>query len=427
MTRNSSLSRMSDGREHPIHDAVIVGAGPAGIAAALTLRKAGRDVVVIDKATFPRDKCCGDGLTTGALRLLDELGFDPATVPSWTACTDVRLRSPRGRETPLALPGSERGTFAAIAPRAELDHALVRLAINSGVTVHEGHAFVDIEHRDDIVVIRAEGLDELRARYVVAADGMWSPVRKAVDSARSGYLGEWHAFRQYARNVTGPAAERLYVWFEEDLLPGYAWSFPLAGNRANVGFGILRGGARSVQDMKNLWPDLLSRPHIVEALGDGFEMEDRHTAWPIPARVTTTMLTSGRVLFVGDAACVTDTLTGEGIGQSLLSGQLAARAIVECGARDASVARASYERAMKHHFFADHRMSVVLGTILRSPLGARAALRIAGTNDWTRRNFVRWMFEDEPRAAAFTPSRWHRGFLKRDGAFRTRRSGTTVR
>ena len=57
-------------------DVAIVGAGPAGIAAALTLRKSGYDVVVVDKATFPRDKCCGDGLTTGALRILEELEFD---------------------------------------------------------------------------------------------------------------------------------------------------------------------------------------------------------------------------------------------------------------------------------------------------------------------------------------------------------------
>lgn len=404
-----------------MHDAVVVGAGPAGIAAALMLKRAGRDVVVIDKATFPRDKCCGDGLTTGALRILDELGFDPTTVPSWTPCTDVRLRSPRGRETRLMLPGAERGTFAAIAPRSELDHALVQLAVHSQIPVHEGHAFTRLDDGLDDVVVHAEGLEPLHARFVVAADGMWSPVRKSLGKSESGYLGEWHAFRQYARNVTGPAAHRLYVWFDEDLLPGYAWSFPLVGNRANVGFGILRGGERSVQEMKVLWPDILARPHVREALGDGAEMEDRHTAWPIPARVTTATLSTGRVLFVGDAACVTDTLTGEGIGQALLSGQLAARAIIDCGARAPHVARNTYEQQMRFHFFADHRMSVVLGAILRSPLGARGALRLANINDWTRRNFVRWMFEDEPRAVAFTPKRWHRGFLKRDGAFRTRR------
>ena len=78
-------------------DVLIVGAGPAGVAAALTLVASGKDVLIIDKATFPRDKCCGDGLTTGALRILEELEFDPNTVPSWTVCEDVRLRAPGGR------------------------------------------------------------------------------------------------------------------------------------------------------------------------------------------------------------------------------------------------------------------------------------------------------------------------------------------
>ena len=73
-------------------DVLIVGAGPSGIAAALTLRAAKYEVIVIDKAFFPRDKCCGDGLTTGALRILDELGFDPNSVPNWTVCNDVWLR-----------------------------------------------------------------------------------------------------------------------------------------------------------------------------------------------------------------------------------------------------------------------------------------------------------------------------------------------
>ena len=57
------------------------------------------------------------------------------------------------------------------------------------------------------------------------------------------------------------------MWFEDDLLPGYAWSFPLPGNRANVGFGVLRNGERRIQTMKQTWPELLARPHIAEALG----------------------------------------------------------------------------------------------------------------------------------------------------------------
>ena len=171
--------------------------------------------------------------------------------------------------------------------------------------------------------------------------------------------------------------------------------------------------------MKDLWPNLLARKHIASALGSGVVMEDRHTAWPIPARVTSAPLSSGRVLFIGDAACVTDSLTGEGIGQALLSGQLSAQAIVAGNGREASVTRSKYEQLIRHHLFADHRMSATLGTILKSSLGARAALRVANLTPWTRANFVRWMFEDEPRAAVFTPSRWHRNFLRRDGAYVT--------
>ncbi len=396
-------------------DVLVVGAGPAGIAAALELRRAGRDVLVIDKATFPRDKCCGDGLTTGALRALAELDFDPSRVASWTPTTDVWLRSPSGREMSMPLPQG-RGTFAAIAPRMEFDDALVRTALDRGVRIAQGVTFTQITSMtNDGAVVAVEGLGEVRCEFVVAADGMWSPVRKSLGLSTPGYLGEWHAFRQYASNVTGPAKDRLIVWFDADLLPGYAWSFPLRDGRVNIGFGILRGGRHSVQDMNTLWPDILSRSHVREALGENVTFEGRHTAWPIPARVTTATLAHERVLFIGDAACVTDTLTGEGIGQALQSGMIAGRVLATHHARGASAVRKAFCREMKQHFFADHRMSVVLGAILKSERGARGALRLANASDWTRRNFVRWMFEDEPRAAIFTPRRWHRGFLKRPG------------
>ena len=396
-------------------DVLVVGAGPAGIAAALELHRLGRDVVVIDKATFPRDKCCGDGLTTGALRALAELDFDPALVPSWTPTTDVWLRSPSGREMSMPLPQGH-GTFAAIAPRMEFDDALVRTALDRGVRVAQGVTFTQITSMtNDGVGVEVDGLGMVRCQYVIAADGMWSPVRKSLGLSTPGYLGEWHAFRQYASNVTGPAKDRLIVWFDADLLPGYAWSFPLRDGRVNIGFGILRGGRHSVQDMNALWPDILTRPHVREALGEHATLEGRHTAWPIPARVTSATLAHERVLFIGDAACVTDTLTGEGIGQALQSGMIAGRVVAMHHARGASAVRKAFRREMKRHFFADHRMSVVLGAILKSELGARGALRLANASDWTRRNFVRWMFEDEPRAAIFTPRRWHRGFLKRPG------------
>jgi len=397
-------------------DVLVVGAGPAGIAAALTLHTAGLTVVVVDKAQFPRDKCCGDGLTTGALRLLEDLGFDPRRVPSWRVCEDVWLRSPSGRELCMPLPHGV-GQFAAIAPRIELDYALVQHAHDRGVKVMDGHGFKSVTMHSDHLVAELENLESIRCNYLIAADGMWSPVRKSLGLSPPGYLGEWHAFRQYASNVTGPARDRLYVFFDKDLLPGYAWSFPLPDNRVNFGFGILRGGNYTVQDMKHLWPEILARPHIRQALGAEAVFEDRQTAWPIPARVTRATLGVGRVLFVGDAACVTDSLTGEGIGQALLSGGLAARAIIESRNQVSSVTQSIYRRSIKRQLFSDHRMSAMLGYVMRSQLFVRNGLRLVNLTPWTRRNFARWMFEDEPRAAVFTPRRWHRRFLKRVGAF----------
>lgn len=399
-----------------MYDVLVIGAGPAGIAAALTLHTAGINVIVFDKAHFPRDKCCGDGLTTGALRILDELGFNPSSVPSWRVCNDAWLRSPSGREMCMPLPVG-MGQFAAIAKRLELDNALVDHARKRGVNIIDGHGYTSLSTHSDHLVAEIENHDSARCNYLIAADGMWSPVRKSLGLSSQGYLGEWHAFRQYASNVNGPARDRLYVFFERDLLPGYAWSFPLSDNRVNIGFGILRGGKYSVQDMKQLWPELLARPHIRQVLGDQAIFEDRHTAWPIPARITNATLGVGRVLFVGDAACVSDPMTGEGIGQALLSGVLAARAIIASGKREPSITQSLYQKSIKQHLFADHRMSAALGFIMRSQLCARSGLRLADLTPWTRRNFARWMFEDEPRAAVLTPRRWHRNFLKRQGAY----------
>ncbi len=396
-------------------DVVVVGAGPAGSAAAISLARLGRSVIMLDKAVFPRDKCCGDGLTTLALRELDHLGLDPGEIADWYDVDGATVRSPSGREVILPLPAI--GKYAAVAPRLQLDDALVRLALKEGVDVRDGHGFRSMEQDADRVVVDAHGL-RITARYVVAADGMWSPVRKALHAGDPGYLGEWHGFRQYARNVTGPAASRLYVWFEPDLTPGYAWSFPLPDGRVNIGFGVLRDGRRRIRTMKTLWSDLLTRPHIVESLGAGFELEDRHLAWPIPARVDKVSLTRGRTFFVGDAAGATDVMTGEGIGQALLTGRLAAEAIVAAGAMQPGIATDRFERAVRHHLVADHRMSLSLGRILATSWGARGAVRVVGASGtWGRRNFARWMFEDEPRAVLLTPTRWRRGLLRRPGAY----------
>jgi geranylgeranyl reductase family protein len=396
-------------------DVLVVGGGPAGAAAATVLARAGRDVTLVDKARFPRDKCCGDGLTTSALRLLERLGLNPDAVPSWTWVDGAWVRSPTGRAACFPFPPGP-GYFGAVAPRCELDAALLDVARDAGVSVHDGHALVGARHDGDGVHVAVDGLGTLRARYAIAADGMWSPLRKLIAPTEEVYLGEWHAYRQYATGVTGTAASRLWVWFEEDLLPGYAWSFPLPGGRANVGFGVLRTG-RHVPTVKETWPDLLARPHVRAALGPTATVEGTPKAWPIPARIDRARLAQGRVLFAGDAACATDPMTGEGIAQALETGMLAAAAVLAGGAHDPGVVQQRYATSVRAGLVPDHRMSLALGWVLRHDWGARGAVRFAGATPWTRRNFGRWLFEDEPRAVLFTPHRWHRRFLRRPGAY----------
>jgi flavin-dependent dehydrogenase len=299
--------------------------------------------------------------------------------------------------------------------RTDLDHALVQVAVEAGAELREGAEVKVADDQPDGVTLGLADGTSVTAAYVVAADGMWSPMRKLLGTAVPGYLGEWHAFRQYFDHV-GPLAQDLWVWFEPDLLPGYAWSFPLPGGGANVGFGIQRGAKIATKEMKSLWPDLLARPHIARVLGPDAVAADRHQAWPIPARVGEVTLTAGRVLWAGDAAAVTDPMTGEGIGQALLTGQLAGEAIIAGGGP--SRIRSRYEHDVTADLRADHLMSLLLIRALAHRKGARAAVRLADLNDWTRRNFARWLFEDEPRAIAVTPRRWHRDFLRRDGAYR---------
>ena len=431
-------------------DLLVVGAGPAGAAAAVHAARAGLDTLVVDRAAFPRDKCCGDGLTTLALRELERIGFTPESAPSWRTVAAATVRSPSGRERTFPLPAD--GAYAAVARRTDLDAALVELARTAGARVADGCGLTGAAVSDGGRTITAdiEGLGPVTARWAVGADGMWSPLRKALGCDPPGYRGEWHAFRQYFGNVGPEAAEEMFVWFEADLLPAYAWSFPLPGGRANVGFGIRRNGRLRVGDMGRIWSDLLARPHLRRVLGADAEPEAPHRSWPIPARIGRVALTGPRTLFAGDAAAATDPMTGEGIGQALVTGRLAAEAVIAAvndtgnknrngdaevaangtksengGARAAAEgtrngdarAAAAYERAVRRELAADDRLARAFAVVLSRPLTARAGLRAAGATDWTRRNFARWMFEDYPRAVLATPRRWRAGLFSAPGAF----------
>jgi flavin-dependent dehydrogenase len=262
------------------------------------------------------------------------------------------------------------------------------------------------------------------ARVVVAAEGHYSSVRRLLAApgtdrpVPSTPVGSWHAFRQYYRGVDD---RRLWVLFEEDFLPGYAWVFPVGGDdgagRANVGFGVLRtGDGPSGKALAEQWRSLADRPSVRRALGPHATPEGTVRAWPIPTRYDRGRLADGRVLFAGDAGNVVDPMTGEGIAQALESGMLAARAIA-ASPHDVARVTARYRADVHDALGVDLRFAALLQHLLRVPIGARASIRAASLTPWTRRNFARWMWEDYPRALRLTPRRWHRGALRATGAY----------
>ena len=408
----------------PDVDVAIVGAGPAGAASALTLARAGRRVLLVDRATFPRDKTCGDGLTTSALRELEHLGLDLAEVPSLLEVADVHVSSPSGHVVTYPLPRSD-GMFAAVARRLELDDALVDLAAEAGAEVITGAACTGADQLGDRIRVEIAGRGAVEASWLLGADGMWSPTRRFLGVTLPDYRGDWHAMRHYVRDV-GPRARRdLHIWFEPDILPGYVWSFPLADGGANVGFGVRRGTSWRIGALGQLWRELLTRPHIRAVLGDDAKPEGPTRAWPIPARVDRIPLATGRALWIGDAAAATDPMTGEGIGQALLTGRWAAEAIL--GEHGAAQVRHRYETTVRRDLALDHRLADLLTRALAHRKGARVAVWMSGLTPWTRQNFARWLFEDYPRAVLATPRRWGPGMLSGHGAYRSAPEGSPSR
>lgn len=422
------------------YDVAIVGSGPAGAAAALTAHRLGLRAIIVDKAEFPRDKTCGDGLTTNALRLVEELGITREALAEpirdgdtgqesssrvgtggYTRIDDIVLVGPRGRTVEIPLPRG-RGDYACVVSRWRLDAALADLVAETSVERRLGVAIESITHDANRVALKLHNGDSIEADFVIAADGHWSTIRRSLHEAQHGQhaqprdLGEWHAVRQYFSNASD---RRLWVLFEPDLLPGYFWVFPLPNGRANVGYGVLREQGRSGKELKALWPDLLNRPHIKRILGPHAQPEGTVKAWPIPTNYEPEAMADGRVLYVGDAAKVVDPMTGEGIAQAIETGMLAAVAIAHYRhtANAAAAVATQYRAAVHRSLGRDLEFAARLQRVLAREAGARAALRVVDTNAWTRRNFARWMFEDYPRAVLFTPDRWRPNPFRRLAAF----------
>ena len=313
------------------HDLVVIGAGPAGAAAAIQAARAGVDVIVFERAPYGRDKVCGDGLTPRAVGALNELGID---LDDAHRIDGLRMiAGKRVRELPWPT-GGRFPAHGAVWPRRRLDAALMDAAVEAGAEVVWETEAVPMMEGDRVtgVIARPAGNGATRkitASMVVVASGAQGEVARMLGAERDPNEPFGLAIRTYAES---PRHDDRHLeacltlrGHDGTHVPGYGWMFPAGDGTVNIGVGALS----TMKHFKKLNLNTLLDGYrdIVEddwSLGPNLE---RPRAWRLPM---SSMRRHGPGwVAVGDAAGLINPMNGEGIDYGLESGMLAAQLFVE--------------------------------------------------------------------------------------------------
>lgn len=338
----------------PCADAIVVGAGPGGSATAAHLARRGVDVLLLEKATFPRDKICGDGLTPRAVRALMRLGVDLSEDNGFHRNRGLRIF---GADTAgLFMPWPELADFpdfGLTCARMKFDELLARHAEKCGATLVEGaHVVSPILDDGRIVGVTTKDGQEYRAPVVVAADGVSSRLGKAMGVRTLDDRPMGVAVRAYFRSPRGNddvMESWLELWDgtpgESNALPGYGWIFPMGDDVANVGLGILSTseafGKTDYREMLRRW---------LAATPPEWGLTDENRLGPIrgaalPMGFDRKPAYDNGLLLVGDAGGMVNPFNGEGIDYALEAAELAADAIAVASV--AGFGTAAAERALE--------------------------------------------------------------------------------
>ncbi|WP_299446479.1 geranylgeranyl reductase family protein [uncultured Phycicoccus sp.] len=387
-------------------DVLVVGAGPAGAAAATWAARAGRDVVLADAAVFPRDKTCGDGLTPRAVAELDRLGLG-----EWVRAhaTNQGLRAHGfGQTLHLPWPGGTLPDHGSAVPRTQLDAGIRDAALGADAIGVEGAKAVDATLEGgrvrSVTFRRGEETFEIGCERLVVADGVRSGLGKVLGR-------EWHQDTVYA------VAGRCYVdseraddpWISSHLelrsetgeaVPGYGWIFPLGQGQVNVGVGTLATTRRPA----SIAIKPLMRHYTDERRADfGLTGEQRMvTSALLPMGGAVSNVAGPNWALIGDAAACVNPLNGEGIDYGLETGRL----LVDHLDDDLAVV---WPHLLREHYGEAFSIARRLAGIFTVPK-TLAALGPAGMrSEWLMTLALRWMgnlITDEDRDRSARVWRW---------------------
>lgn len=324
-------------------DVCIIGAGPGGAAAALRLAQLGIPSVLIDKARFPRDKVCGDGMTGGTVAILNRI--DPEIVktleksPIQAGSWGVSFLMDNKREFPVPFrkdyKKGEDATPCFVSKRIHFDNHLIEMVKKKPlIQLFEGVSIEKHEYTEGggWTVSDKKGEFQVKTKILIVANGPLSPFMRHVANIKVDPKHNAGAVRAYYKNVKGCHKDNfIELHFLKDYLPGYFWIFPLPNGEANVGFGMLTEtiSKRKVNLEKSLLEIIQNRPGIKERFADA-ELDGKILGFPLPFGSKRHQLSGDGYMLVGDAASLVDPLTGEGIGNAVYSGYIAADQAEKC-------------------------------------------------------------------------------------------------
>lgn len=328
-------------------DIVVVGGGPGGAIAAFTLASKGHDVVLVDKQSFPREKACGDGLTSSAVSFLRQLGLDEV-LAGVNHIEDTRLVvdwQPRDtKRNSLRASGRPQGCCL---PRRTLDDRLVSCAKIAGARLLRGTVTEPILSEGNAIGVELlhDGLQAcVMAHHLIAADGATSRLRRQMTLTSRSQTASAYAVRRYV--ATQESLERIFEIYIPvmDSLTGYGWLFPISEHVANIGIGYVTARGlprpRSITDLLDSFLASLQR-HRGSHLGSLEPLSPARGA-TVGVGFSADRCEVGGVIFVGDAARTCDPITGEGIDQAMRSAHASALALhraIKCGTKPVGVGR----------------------------------------------------------------------------------------
>ena len=410
------MNAVSSGRPSPDYDVLVVGAGPAGAAAAYWLAKRGRRVLAVERKRFPREKTCGDGLTPRAVRQLHDLGLADR-LETFQRFDGLRAV---GHGTTLELAWPEHPDFPScgyVVRRRELDQMVAERTVEAGATVWQGAEaaapVVDDGLLTGAMVRRADtGTTEaVRARYVIVADGANSRFGRALGTVRDRTYPLGMAIRGYFES---PHHDEPWIESHLDIrdrdgnhLPGYGWIFPVGDGTVNVGVGLLSTFAG--------WKEV-NTTTLMQAF-----CETAPRRWGIGPDTATCAPTGGRLptggsvlprigptfLVVGDAAGSVNPFNGEGISVAYETGRLAADAVDLALATDDGLALQTYEARLEEVYGLYFKVARAFVRAIGNPAVMRELTRIGMQSrtvmEWALRIMANLLRPDElgPAEAAY--------------------------